>query len=101
MLLGDGSKRLGDIVAGTVVVYRDEVAPLAAIREDASALAPTEALQLAEQRALIEFVRRDAGFTPERSGELALIADPLVDEHTPAAARSRLLAMGRYLMGHR
>jgi uncharacterized RDD family membrane protein YckC len=99
MLLGDGSRRLGDWVAGTVVIYRDDVvAPLVLERGEAL-LAPPVALRLEEQRALIDYVRRDPGLTVERSAELASAAAPLVPRDNPQEARAQLLAMGRYLLG--
>jgi uncharacterized RDD family membrane protein YckC len=100
MLMGDGTKRLGDFVAGTVVVYRDDVSPMPVL-QSASAVAPTLALHLDEQRALIEFVRRDATFTPARSEELAGMAGSLTGGLAPAAARAYLLSIGRYLLGQR
>lgn len=100
MLVGNGFQRIGDLAAGTVVVYRDD-APRVLEADFAIGGEPSPvALKVDEQRALIDFARRAQDLTDERGEELALLAGPLVEGLAPRAARERLLAMGRYLIGH-
>jgi uncharacterized RDD family membrane protein YckC len=91
-------KRLGDLAAGTVVVYRDR----AAVRMEvppAAPLAPAVALSAAEQRAILDFAERATGLTDERQAELAGLAAPLVGATTGAS--ERLLRIANHLLGRR
>lgn len=99
MLLGDGFRRLGDLAAGTVVVYREEPTVTAAVAAEAGVESLPVALRVPEQRALIDFLRRSPGIAPARVEELALAAGPLVAGLDGAGARARLLALGRGLLG--
>lgn len=93
-----GFKRLGDLAAGTVVVYCDERAMprLAAAGPGAP---PPVPLTVSEQRAVIAYTLREHELTRERSAELASLAAPLTLGLPPDAARSRLTAIGRFLLG--
>ena len=77
MLLNRDFKRLGDLAAGTIVVYRDDPPKLPVADPYAVAMPSPVLLTLSEQRAIIEFVRRSPGLTIERSEELAAFAGPL------------------------
>jgi uncharacterized RDD family membrane protein YckC len=70
-------KRLGDIAAGTLVVYRD--APLSKPQlADAEPLPAPFALSLSEQRAILGFAERGSQLSAARRAELAaLLAEPL------------------------
>jgi uncharacterized RDD family membrane protein YckC len=84
MLFNRDFKRLGDLAAGTIVVYRDKPAVRAAL-PDARAVAPHVALTLTEKRAVLDFAERYATLTHERANELAEHAAPLVkDAREPA-----------------
>lgn len=76
MLLHHQFKRLGDIAAGTVVIYRDRTAP-AVQRPSGEPIVPPVALTVEEQRAVVDFAERNAQLNPERARELAQIASPL------------------------
>jgi uncharacterized RDD family membrane protein YckC len=91
-------KRLGDIAAGTLVVYRD-VAPARPQLPEAAALAPAVPLSLAEQRALLGYAERGALLSPGRRHELAaLLAEPL---QVPAEqAEAHINAIARGLLGN-
>lgn len=91
-------KRLGDLAAGTVVVYRDRAAAGFAV-PPAAPLAPAVALSAAEQRAILDFAERAPGLTDERQAELAGLAAPLVGAATGAA--ERLLRIANHLLGRR
>lgn len=93
-------KRLGDLAANTLVVYREEKLPTLKIPE-ASPLAPPFPLSAPEQRAVLDFAERSARLTPERSAELAEIAASLTAGRTGAAASGRLVAFANHLVGRR
>src|SRR5690606_38226501 len=70
-------KRLGDIAAGTLVVYRD-IPPVPAELPEAVARQAPFPLSLEEQRALLGFAERSGQLPTARRAELAgLLAEPL------------------------
>jgi uncharacterized RDD family membrane protein YckC len=99
MLLNRDFKRLGDLAAGTVVVYDGE--KLAAAHEipPAPPVPPPFLLTLDEQRAVLELAERSASLTHERLEELAALPRPLVGRLEGPAATARLLGMANYLAG--
>jgi uncharacterized RDD family membrane protein YckC len=92
-------RRLGDHVAGTVVVYteRVQVRPPAPI---APPQRPPLPLQLDEQRAIIGFAERAPQMTPERQAELADQLQPLTGARG-AAGVAAVLGLANYLLGRR
>jgi uncharacterized RDD family membrane protein YckC len=90
-------KRLGDLAAGTVVVYCDE--PALPKVPAGAALSPPVPLTVAEQRAVIDYTLRESALTPERAAELASLAEPLTTGLPGDAARTRLSSIGRFLLG--
>lgn len=90
-------KRLGDLAAGTLVVYRDQ--PVS--RPELPLATPTIApfvLMLDEQRAILSFAERQAELSTERTQELAdILAEPL--QVNPALAVPRLNGVARGLLG--
>lgn len=89
-------KRLGDIAAGTLVVYRD-LPPARPSLPDAHPQQASFALTLAEQRALLGFAERAGGLSAARRAELAgLLAEPLdvpadhAEQHLHGIARGLL-----------
>jgi uncharacterized RDD family membrane protein YckC len=99
MLANRDFKRLGDLAAGTVVVYRSNPAQQARKIPEAAPLAPPLALHPEEQRAVLELAERSATLTRERFEELAELPTPLVGRAQRAAAAARLLGMANYLAG--
>src|SRR5688572_1927499 len=102
MLVNREFKRLGDLVAQTVVVYRDE--PRAGVSIPVAAPAPPpEPLSVQEARAILDCAERVPELTPERVDELAQIAEPLIGGGAPgatsASARERLLGVANHLVG--
>jgi len=90
-------KRLGDIAAGTLVVYSER--PLARPQlPDAQPRRSPVPLTLSEQRALLAFAERQGELSPARVNELAaLLAQPL---HISAPkAVSELNGIARGLLG--
>jgi uncharacterized RDD family membrane protein YckC len=93
-------KRLGDVAAGTIVVYTDEP-PVPALPAQGPSDPPPVPLAIDEQRAVIGFTLREPRLTRERACELAQVAVPLTAGLDAEAARSRLVGFGRFLMGRR
>lgn len=90
-------KRLGDLAAGTLVVYRERNVSTPALPA-ADAVAPPLPLTLAEQHALIAFAERHSTLSASRRLELAsILAEPL--QVTPAQAEARIHSIARGLVG--
>lgn len=99
MLMNRDFKRLGDLAAGTVVVYQLERRVAAKKIPEAPAVVPPIALQLPEQRALLELAERSTSLTQERVEELAELPTPLVGNLDGTRAAARLLGMANYIAG--
>lgn len=99
MLFNRDFKRLGDLAAGTMVVYQDRSLRNVAI-PDLPALAPPLSLNLAEQRALITFAERSQRLTDSRSEELADLLTPLTGVQGQPGIQ-RLYQMANWLVGKR
>jgi uncharacterized RDD family membrane protein YckC len=99
MLCNRDFKRLGDLAAGTVVVYQSDKAAAARAIPRAPAVAPPVALDLEEQRAVLELAERSATLTRERFEELAELPRPLTSGLRREQAAARLIAMANYLSG--
>ena len=90
-------QRLGDLVAGTVVIYRDPPATAPQL-PPGPALPPPFPLYPAEQQLLIDFAERGATLNPERQAELAeLLADQTGLHGVVGVERLRTYA--RWLVG--
>ncbi len=87
-------KRLGDLAAGTLVVYRDTPSQAPQL-PDASAERAPFPLSLEEQRALLSFAERQSGLSVARRLELAsLLAEPLEVPASQVEARLHGIAQG-------
>ncbi len=109
MLLRHDFKRLGDIVAGTLVVHAEQVR-LAGALPDVEPLAPRVPLTRAQQVAILHLAGRARRLTTERVDELATLAEPALPSPDHASAGSahetnrpgpRLIAVAQWLMGQR
>ncbi len=92
-------RRLGDMVAGTLVVHEAQE------RDYASApinrvLAPPMALRPGEQAALVAFGERAQLLTPSRQAELADLVEPLTQARGESGVL-RLFGMANWLLGRR
>lgn len=87
MLCNQDFKRMGDLAAGTVVVYEDEPHQTLPLPDESPRPLPC-VLTLEEQRALIHFAERAQTLTPERIEELANIVTPLTQHTGTAGIRS-------------
>jgi uncharacterized RDD family membrane protein YckC len=99
MLMNRDFKRLGDLAAGTVVVYQAEKVEGARAIPPAPPQPPPVSLSPEEQRAVLELAERSASFTRERFEELAELPTPLVGRAVRDAAASRILGIANYLAG--
>lgn len=91
-------KRLGDLAAGTLVVYREEV-PARPELPPAEAQPAPFALSLEEQRALLGFAERQAALSAARRTEVAaILAEPL--QVTAEQAEARVNGIAHSLLGH-
>ena len=96
MLLSQDFKRLGDHVAGTLVIYNHPPVTQAAIP-----LAPAQparmALSMVEQQAIIDYAARADGLTSTRRTELAQLATPLSSDGKPTP--QTLLQIANWIIG--
>ena len=98
-LFDSHGRRLGDLVAGTVVVH----APVLYLPPPPtidSVLAPPQPLRPEEQAALMAFAERAPRLSAARQQELAGIAEPLTGTHGQVGVL-RLYAMANWLLGRR
>lgn len=110
MLLNRNAKRLGDLAAGTLVIYADAPPTTATLPSHSVGAARPLRVTLSpeEQRLLLNFAERSGQLHPERLRELALLLPPLAapeSDDTPAAGRqtdpvTRLLEHARWLRGN-
>jgi len=99
MLANRDFKRLGDLAAGTVVVYSNEKITADRRIPEAAAIVPPVALDLDEQRALLELAERSTSLTQERFEELAELPRPLVGNLEGPRAAARLLGIANHIAG--
>lgn len=92
-------KRLGDITAGTIVVYEDKLTEASDIAS-MSPVTPPVPLAPLEQKAIIQFAERVNLFTPERSSELANILEDVTRDKDEKAVH-KLLQYANWMMGRR
>lgn len=98
-LLTRDFQRIGDLVAGTLVVH-DEAGVQVPVLPAAEPMAPPLALTLEEQSAMLAFAERSPGLTAARSEELADVLSPLTGSRGAGGVKA-VLGMARYLWGGR
>ncbi len=96
VLMNRQFKRLGDLAAGTLVVYAEKLSDVSALAQAEPKTIPVP-LDVDEQRALLDFAERSSRIAPARVEELA---EMIADEQGEAAVRTVLgyaswLARGR------
>jgi uncharacterized RDD family membrane protein YckC len=99
MLLNRDFKRLGDLTAGTVVVYQETLGIVADVPE-ATPLAPPVPLTTAEQHTILQFAERADTLTEERRNELADTLTDITGEQGTMATQ-RLVQYANWLVGRR
>ena len=92
-------RRLGDLVAGTMVVHVPKTRPLPVMAAD-GVMAPVLPLRPEEQAAFVAFAERAPRLTPERQQELADIAAPATGAQGLDGVR-RLAGIAHWLLGTR
>lgn len=92
-------RRLGDLVAGSLVIHTAQRPAPAPARIDTVLMPPVQ-LQPNEQAALIAFADRAPALSPARQRELADIAGGLSQERGQTGVM-RLYAMANWLLGRR
>jgi uncharacterized RDD family membrane protein YckC len=100
MILSRDFQRLGDIAAGTVVVYREADFQHSAIPQ-AAPLPPPMPLSAVEQRTVLDLAARSQTLTAERAEELASLASRVTGAREGSAALGRILSIANYLIGRR
>ena len=90
-------KRVGDLAAGTLVVYLGRKREAPALPVDEALPVPAD-FSTQEQRALLEFAERCPQLSPERQAELASILRPIIGPQQPVHT---LLKMANSLLGAR
>ncbi len=90
-------QRLGDLAAGTLVIYRDAPPPAPQL-PPGPALPPPFPLSPAEQQLLIDFAERGATLNPDRQAELAELLSSQTGLHGVVGVE-RLHAYARWLVG--
>ena len=90
-------KRLGDLAAGTLVIYREQPPKRPAL-PDVEPRRPVVTLTLAEQRAILGFAERQGDLSAARAAELAAIVAQPLQLHEPKAV-AELGGIARGLMG--
>lgn len=99
VMLDHDFRRLGDLVAGTVVIYRTHPKVARRLDEGPASAVPVS-LTVPEQRAVIEYAERAHSLGPDRAEELAGLLTMVAGEGR-GARPERLKAMARWLLGRR
>ncbi|MES2313758.1 MAG: RDD family protein [Pseudomonadota bacterium] len=96
-LIDPHARRLGDIVAGTMVSHVSELPVGQQVPSQAAVPLPV-VLVADEQAALVEFAERSGQLTPQRQEELANLLTPLTGRNDSAAVR-QLIGHANWLLG--
>jgi len=96
-LIDPYGRRLGDVIAGTLVIHGGEL-PAGSQVPNVAPVAPPPGLAADEQAVIVEFAERCAQLTPQRQQELADLLQPLTG-CTGDAGVQRLLGYANWLLG--
>lgn len=97
MLLDTRFRRLGDLAAGTLVIYRDKT-PSATSFTHELGVPPPEWLSRNERQAIVEFAERCGSLSAERQQELARILAHLIEEPTPTDSVDVLKSWAQWIL---
>jgi uncharacterized RDD family membrane protein YckC len=100
VLLRRDARRLGDLAAGTLVVYRDQAPPTGDFGA-AEPVRPSVPLTIRQQTAIAAFGWRVTRLTPERAEEIAAMAADAVPGTENSSVTSRLVGIARWQHGQR
>lgn len=98
-LLDKHGRRLGDLAAGTMVVYAEREAPRLPAPQ-ATAIAPPLPLRQDEQGVIVAFAERSPQMTFDRQAELAELLEPVTQARGSASVQA-VLGLANYLLGRR
>lgn len=105
MLCRADFKRLGDLAAGTLVVYTQRQAPSLQLRErlpEVPPLAPRRPLSTPEQAAIMAWASRSQRLTASRTEELAELAEAILPANRrQSEATTALMGVAQWLLGRR
>lgn len=79
MLMDNRFRRLGDLAAGTLVIYRDKSTEAPNFVHEVG-LPPPEWLTREDRQAVVDFAERSRSLSPDRQQELASILNHLLDD---------------------
>ncbi|MFA0809766.1 RDD family protein [Microbulbifer epialgicus] len=99
MTFGRHFQRLGDLAAGTLVVYR-EADKVPATLPDSVPLPPPRNLKQQDQQALVSLLERHTDLSEARQQELANLLEPITQKKD-GAALNYLRSVGSWLLGGR
>jgi len=100
VLMRRDARRLGDLAAGTIVVYRDRTSPTSDFGPG-EPLPPPMPLNIRQQTAIAAFGWRVNRLTPERAEEIAVLAAAVVPGAKDSAVTARLVGIARWQHGQR
>ncbi|MET1256864.1 RDD family protein [Aliikangiella maris] len=104
MLFSRDFKRLGDLVAGTLVIHQLELQKTET-ENSAGGIAPKVALNLEEQRAIVNFAERAPRMSESRAAELANYLAPWLNtqkiQQGTESPVVQLNKIARWLRGHK
>jgi uncharacterized RDD family membrane protein YckC len=100
MLMRRDARRLGDLAAGTIVVYRDRTSPTGDFGPG-EPLPPPIPLSIRQQTAIAAFGWRVNRLTPQRAEEIAVLAAAAVPGAKDSAVTARLVGIARWQHGQR
>jgi len=83
LLMDNRFRRLGDLAAGTLVIYRDSSTEAASFKHDVG-LPPPEWLSKDDRQAVVDFAERSSSLSADRQQELANILSHLIDDDMDA-----------------
>ncbi len=89
-------KRLGDLVAGTIVVYESDPLTAPQLTSQGKKAVPAD-FSTDEQKALLAFAERSPQLSDERQQELARVLQPLLNSRDPVLT---IKQMANSLVGH-
>ena len=103
MLLNKRFQRLGDLVAGTAVLYKDDKILSDTTSDKSSnetvAITPPVSLEIKEQQTILQFQQRQKSLTEERAEELANYSGLLVADAEEGAKTSYLNGLSLWIAG--
>ena len=100
MLMTRDFKRLGDLAAGTQVVYRDPTDKQRKL-PDVEPVAPERVPPMEVQQALIALAERSTRLTEERIDELTALAEKVTGMRPGPRSAQRVFGIAQWLMGRR